>query len=141
MTENVTDPLVTLTTTDSGVAIITLDNPKVNALSRAVLTQLRDIAAELRDDPPGAVIVTGGERVFAAGADIAEFAGPEAARETGSLFLEAAAALEAIPRAVIAAVAGFALGGGLEVALACDFRMVTESARLGLPEILLGIIP
>lgn len=133
--------LVELERTDSGVAIITLANPKVNALSRALLTQLKATAEQLVIDPPRAVVVTGGDRVFAAGADIAEFAGPDEARETGALFLEAAAALEAIPRAVIAAVAGFALGGGLEVALACDFRMATSSARLGLPEVLLGIIP
>lgn len=141
MPEASNEPLVTLETTDSGVAIVTLRNPKVNALSHAVLTELRDHAVALRSDPPGAVIVTGGDRVFAAGADIAEFDGPDAAREAGTLFLEATAALEAIPRAVIAAVAGFALGGGLEIALACDFRMITDSARLGLPEVLLGILP
>lgn len=134
-------PLVDLELLDSGVAVVTLQNPKVNALSSAVLTELRDIAVRLRDDPPGAVVLTGGDRVFAAGADITEFDGPERARETGGLFIETAAALESIPRAVIAAIAGFALGGGLEIALACDLRMASSSARLGLPEVLLGIIP
>lgn len=133
--------LVTLDRRPDGVAVVQLHNPKVNALSSAVLRELAAVARALTDDPPGAVVVTGGDRVFAAGADISEFAGPDEAREIGGLFLDALNAVAAIPRATIAAVAGFALGGGCELALACDFRIASEKARLGQPEILLGIIP
>ena len=123
------------------VAAICLDNPKVNALSSELLRQLLGAAESLTDDPPGAVVVTGGDRVFAAGADISEFGGPDEAREIGGLFLRAMNAVAAIPRATIAAVAGYALGGGCELALACDFRIASDKARFGQPEILLGIIP
>ncbi len=134
-------PLVTIERRADGVAVLTLDNPKVNALSSELLRQLEAAARALTEDPPGAVVVTGGERVFAAGADISEFAGPDEARVIGDLFLRALNAVAAIPRATIAAVAGFALGGGCELALACDFRMATPKTRFGQPEILLGIIP
>lgn len=133
--------LVTVERREDGVAVITLQNPKVNALSSAVLRELQSAAEALTADPPGAVVVTGGERVFAAGADISEFVGPDEAREIGALFLSALNAVAAIPRATIAAVAGFALGGGCELSLACDFRMASSKARFGQPEILLGIIP
>ena len=133
--------LVSVERRDDGVAVITLQNPKVNALSSALLRQLQTAAEELIADPPGAVVITGGERVFAAGADISEFDGPGKAGELGPLFLTALNAVAAIPRATIAAVAGFALGGGCELALACDFRMASSKARFGQPEILLGIIP
>jgi len=134
-------PLVHLERGDDGVAVVRLDHPKVNALSRALLGQLEAIARELTDDPPGAVIVTGGDRLFAAGADISEFGGPEEAREVGGAFRAALDAVAAIPRATIASVSGFALGGGCELALACDFRIASERAVFGQPEILLGIIP
>jgi enoyl-CoA hydratase len=133
--------LVHLDRSDDGVATLRLDHPKVNALSGALLTQLRDAARALHDDLPGAVVVTGGERIFAAGADITEFGDQEQADKIGSLFLEATDALASIPRMVIAAVAGFALGGGCEVALACDVRIAADNAVFGQPEILLGIIP
>ncbi len=136
-----TSTLVGLERRDDGVAVITLDNPKVNALSSEVLRQLRDVALGLAADPPGAVVVTGGSRVFAAGADISEFGGPAEAATIGALFVEALGAVAAIPRVTIAAVAGFALGGGCELALACDLRMASSQARFGQPEILLGIIP
>jgi enoyl-CoA hydratase len=135
------DRLVTAERRDDGVAVITLANGKVNALSTALLRQLHDVAVDLTDDPPGAVVVTGGERVFAAGADISEFGGPEEARVIGGAFRGALDAVAAIPRATIAAVAGVALGGGCELALACDFRLAADRARFGQPEILLGIIP
>ena len=134
-------PLVTVERRDDGVAVVTLDNPKVNALSSELLRQLLGAATALTDDPPGAVVVTGGDRVFAAGADISEFGGPDEARVIGDLFLRALNAVAAIPRATIAAISGFALGGGCELALACDFRVASERARFGQPEILLGIIP
>ena len=99
------------------------------------------MARRLTDDPPGAVVVTGGDRIFAAGADIGEFDGPEEGRAVGAAFLRALDAVAAIPRCVVAAVSGYALGGGCELALACDLRIASERARFGLPEILLGIIP
>jgi enoyl-CoA hydratase len=133
--------LVHLDRRDDGVAVLTLDNPKVNALSSELLRQLEAAARALTDDPPGAVVVTGGDRLFAAGADISEFGGPAEARAVGGLFLRAFDAVAGIPRCVIAAVSGYALGGGCELALACDLRIASERARLGQPEILLGIIP
>ena len=126
---------------DDGVAVITLANGKVNALSSAVVAGLRDVAHALTDDPPGAVVVTGGERIFAAGADISEFGGPAEAEPIGVNIHEALDAIAAIPRLVIAAVSGYALGGGCELALACDYRIAGERAVFGQPEILLGIIP
>ena len=143
-------PLVIVERRDDGVAVIRLDNPKVNALSKELLHQLEGAATSLRDDPPGAVVVTGGERIFAAGAEISEFRSREAPAEVitraeaeliGQLFLRALNAVADIPRATIAAISGFALGGGCELALACDFRIASERAKLGQPEILLGIIP
>src|SRR3954454_21265996 len=132
---------VNLDRRDDGVALITLDRPKMNAMSRDLLTELRDVAQSLIDDPPGAVVVWGGERVFAAGAEISEFGGPTEAREIGGLFRDALGAVAAIPRFVIAAVTGYALGGRCGLALACDWRIAADDARLGQPEILLGIIP
>ena len=126
---------------DDNVAVLRLDNPKVNALSMEVLRQLEAAAITLTDDPPGAVVVTGGDRLFAAGADIAEFGGPDEAERIGDLFLRALGAVADIPRATIAAVSGVALGGGCELALACDFRIASTRARFAQPEILLGIIP
>ena len=124
-----------------GVAVVTLANGKVNALSSAVVAGLRDVARALTDDPPGAVVVTGGERIFAAGADISEFGGVAEAESIGPNIHEALDAIAAIPRFVIAAVSGYALGGGCELALACDYRIAGERAVFGQPEILLGIIP
>jgi enoyl-CoA hydratase/carnithine racemase len=126
---------------DDGVAVVRLDNPKVNALSTAVLAGIEAAAADLTADPPGAVVVTGGDKLFAAGADISEFGGPEEARVVGGAFVRALDALAAVPRMVIAAVSGFALGGGCELALACDMRIASERAKFGQPEILLGITP
>ena len=134
-------PLVSIERRDDGVALVTLENPKVNALSSEVLRQLKAAAESLTETPPGAVVITGGDRVFAAGADISEFGGADEARTVGGLFLDALNAVAAIPRATIAAVAGVALGGGCELALACDFRVASTKARFGQPEIRLGIIP
>lgn len=133
--------LVHVTRNADGVATIQLDHPKVNALSTALLEQLRAIAEDLTANPPGAVVVTGGDRIFAAGADISEFKGQPEADAIGRTFIEGLNALAGIPRMVIAAVSGFALGGGCELALACDLRIASETAVFGLPEIQLGIIP
>ena len=81
-------PVVALTRRDDGVAVITLQNPKVNAISSAVLRRIAEIVAELEADLPGAVVLTGNERFFAAGADISEFSGPDQAREIGGLFID-----------------------------------------------------
>ena len=124
-----------------GVALIRLDRPKMNALSSELLRQLADVVDGLAGDLPGAVVVWGGERIFAAGADISEFKGPEEARVVGGMFRTALDKLAALPRLTIAAVNGYALGGGCELAMACDFRVVADNAKLGQPEILLGIIP
>jgi enoyl-CoA hydratase len=143
-------PLVLVERRHDGVAVIRLENPKVNALSTELLRQLERAAESLRSDPPGAVVVTGGDRIFAAGAEISEFRSTEdptqvisraEAELIGQHFLRALNAIADIPRATIAAISGFALGGGCELALACDFRIASEKAKLGQPEILLGIIP
>ncbi|MGE0880597.1 MAG: enoyl-CoA hydratase/isomerase family protein [Acidimicrobiia bacterium] len=136
------DELVHLERRDDGIAVITLDRPKVNALNGELLVQLRGLAQDLIATPPGAVVVTGGEKIFAAGADITEFyaAGTDPRALVGR-FHAALNALAAIPRAVIAAVSGAALGGGLELALACDFRIASEKALFGVPEVQLGLIP
>jgi enoyl-CoA hydratase/carnithine racemase len=123
------------------VAVVRLDRPKMNALSTEVLAQLGRVAERLHEDPPGAVVVWGGERIFAAGADVSEFEGPERAEEVAAAFHSTLDRLASVPRPTIAAIAGYALGGGLELALACDFRVAAEDAKLGQPEVLLGIIP
>jgi enoyl-CoA hydratase/carnithine racemase len=133
--------LVEVDRRQDGVAVVTLVNGKVNALSQALLGEMLGAARALTDDPPGAVVITGGERIFAAGADIAEFGGPDEAAGITAGFHEALDAVAAIPRFVIAAVGGYALGGGCELALACDYRVAGERAVFGQPEVLLGIIP
>ncbi len=124
-----------------GVALVTLQRPKMNALSVAFLGLLGDVVAELADDPPGAVVLWGGPRLFAAGADVAEFRQPGAAARIADAFHRVTGALSALPRVTIAAITGYALGGGLELALACDLRVMSADARVGQPEILLGIVP
>lgn len=133
--------LVLVERRDDGVVIVTLNNPKVNALSRAVLAELRAAAEDLTAHPPGAVVVTGGERIFAAGAEISEFGDAEQGRQITAAFHAALNAVAAIPRFVIAAVSGYALGGGCELALTCDYRIAGERAVFGQPEVLLGILP
>lgn len=137
-----TEPLVLVDRRADGVVVLRLNRPPLNPLSRALLAELTTRAAELASDASvKAVVLLGSDRALAAGADIAEFDGPHEARVVAAGFRAAGDALGSIPRPVIAAVAGFALGGGLELALACDLRIVGASARLGQPEILLGIIP
>jgi len=126
---------------EDGVALLRLDRPPANALSVAVLGEIAEAARGLSVDPPGAVVVTGGDKIFAAGADIAELGGPEEAARISGHFREAFDAVAEIPRMTIAAVAGYALGGGCELALACDMRVASDTATFGQPEVLLGIIP
>jgi len=133
---------ISTVTRDDGVALLRIDRPPMNALSLALLGELADAAVSLATDPAvKAVVVAGGERAFAAGFEIAEFDDQERARRVGERFRAAFDAFGEIPRPVIAAVNGFALGGGLELAMACDLRIAADTARLGQPEILLGLIP
>jgi enoyl-CoA hydratase len=124
-----------------GVALVRLNRPKMNALSTDMLAQVRSVFSALAEDPPGAVVVWGGPRLFAAGADVSEFSDPGAPALVAARFHAATAAIADLASVTIAAITGYALGGGLELALACDLRVVADDARLGQPEILLGIIP
>jgi enoyl-CoA hydratase len=127
---------------DDGVALLRLNRPPLHPLSVAVLGEIARHAADLAGDASvKAVVVTGGDKAFAAGADVAEFTEPGAAPKVTAAFRGAFDAIGAIPRPVIAAIEGFALGGGFELALACDLRVAGESARLGFPEIQFGIFP
>ena len=129
---------------DGGIGTIRLDRPPMNALNAEVQEALSAAAAEVGERRDvSAVIVYGGEKVFAAGADIKEMETMSytdmAAHSVG---LQAfTRALARIPKPTVAAITGYALGGGCEVALACDFRVAARNAKLGQPEILLGIIP
>ena len=129
---------------EGAVAVIRLNRPPVNALNAAMLRSIGETAAALSaDDSVRAVVLYGGERAFAAGADIKEMAGMSAAEmavHTRSVFV-AMDVVAAIRQPVIAAVTGYALGGGCELALAADFRVIAEDAKIGLPEIQLGVIP
>jgi enoyl-CoA hydratase len=131
---------------DGGVAVVTIDRQDaLNALNVETLTELRDRLRELSDDAEArAVVLTGaGEKAFVAGADIKYMSAlePAQAKEWGALGHDAANLLEQMPKPTIAAINGFALGGGCELALACDLRYASERAKLGQPEINLGIVP
>jgi enoyl-CoA hydratase/carnithine racemase len=127
---------------DSGVALLRLNRPPMNPLSVALLDALRDAAAALAADASvKAVVVAGSEKAFAAGADISELRDQAGARSSANAFRAAFDAVASIPRPVIAAIRGYALGGGCELALTCDLRVGSESARIGQPEILLGVLP
>jgi enoyl-CoA hydratase/carnithine racemase len=129
---------------EDGIGTIRLDRPPVNALNDQVRDELAEVARQAgTSDEVRAVIIYGGEKVFAAGADIKEMAEANyAAMALRSGELQAALALvAALPKPVVAAITGYALGGGLELALCADFRIAGSGARLGQPEILLGVIP
>jgi len=136
------DALVLTEIHDNGVAVIRLNRPPMNPLSQALLLELAEAAEQLAANTAvRTVLVLGSDRALAAGADITEFGGPEEGAVIGAAFRRAFDAIAAIPCPVVAGVRGFALGGGMELALACDLRVCAPNARFGQPEILLGIIP
>ena len=130
--------------TDAGVATIRLDRPPMNALSGQVVDELAAAAAQVSaDDGVRAVVIYGGAKVFAAGADIKEMAEAGYAQIAmhSARLQHSLTAVARIPKPVVAAITGYALGGGLELALCADFRVVGDGAKVGQPEILLGVIP
>ncbi|RUM96143.1 3-hydroxyacyl-CoA dehydrogenase [Pseudaminobacter arsenicus] len=132
MTEAVT------VTREGEIAIVTIDNPPVNALSFHVRQPLQQAIATLRDDAAvAAIVITCAGRTFVAGADITEFGKPMQQPELRDII----ATLETVDKPTVAAIHGTALGGGLELALGCHFRVADAKARLGLPEVKLGLLP
>ena len=135
---------VNLEVAGSGVATLRLDRPKMNALNQQVAREIGEaVGAAATDENVRALVVWGGERIFAAGADVKEMTSLDAVsmyRYIGR-FQDVFTRLEQLPVVTIAAVNGYALGGGCELALACDLRICADDARLGQPEILLGVMP
>ena len=130
--------------TERRVGTIRMDRPPMNAISEQVWLEIGECAQEAADhDDVGAVVVWGGPKVFAAGADIKGFPDYDyqAMKVGGGVLQRALDTLARIPMVTIAVVNGYALGGGCEVALACDFRFAADNAKLGQPEVLLGLIP
>ena len=129
---------------EDGIGTIRLNRPPMNALDRNVQEDIRAAAHEAAgNDDIKAVIVYGGEKVFAAGADIKEMQ-PMTFRDMSAradALSSSFTALAEVPKPTVAAVTGYALGGGLELSMCCDIRIVADNAKLGQPEILLGIIP
>lgn len=135
-----------LFTKEDGIGIITMNRPKaLNALNAALMNELSDLADQIaKDDSVKVVIITGsGEKAFVAGADITEMQPMSAieGRNWGKLGQATFAKIENLPQPVIAAVNGFALGGGCELSMACDIRIASEKAKFGQPEVTLGITP
>jgi enoyl-CoA hydratase len=132
-----------LVDTEDRVGIITFNRPKaLNALNGQVMDEVTTAAAAFDDDPGiGAIIITGSEKAFAAGADIKEMARLSFAEVFGSDYFAAWGKLAAVRTPTIAAVAGYALGGGCEVAMMCDLLIAADTAKFGQPEIKLGVLP
>lgn len=123
---------------ENGVAVVTLDNPPVNALSFHIRKPLYEALTALRDNPAvRAIVIACAGRTFVAGADITEFGKPLQQPELRAII----ALLETVTKPTVAAIHGTALGGGLELALGCHFRIADKSAKLGLPEVKLGLLP
>jgi len=126
------------------VAVIRIDRPKVNALNADIVEGLDEACAQIEADPSvRAAVVYGGERVFSAGADLDEMGTgtPDDVRRRVGALGRACDRIEALPLVTIAAVNGYALGGGCELAMSCDFRFAAAAARIGQPEIVVGLIP
>jgi enoyl-CoA hydratase/carnithine racemase len=137
-------PQVVRLEVEDGIGVIRLDRPPMNALDDAVQRGLMAASVEATERKDvSAVVVYGGEKVFAAGADIKQMADMSYTdmAEHSHLLQDFTRALARIPKPTVAAITGYALGGGCEVALACDFRIAARGAKLGQPEVLLGIIP
>ncbi len=132
-----------LTETRDAVAIVTLNRPKaLNALNATLMTELTDALAGIaKDDAIGAVVLTGSEKAFAAGADIKEMQAIDFVDAYLADFISGWEAVASFRKPMIAAVSGFALGGGCELAMMCDMIIASETARFGQPEITLGVIP
>lgn len=133
---------------EAGIAVVTIDNPPMNVLSSHVTRELKEVVSQIYTDPEVIVVIlTGaGKRAFMAGADIKEFPQwihleKEELRKVTTANHEVFTLLENLPKPTIAAINGFALGGGCELALACDIRIAEEQAQLGLPEVKLGLFP
>lgn len=129
---------------ETRVGTIRLDRPPMNAMAQQVWYEIGDAAlAAEADDRVGAIVVWGGPKVFAAGADIKQFPDldMQSVQAIGTRFQRAIDQLARTSKISVAAVNGYALGGGCEVALACDFRVIADNAKLGQPEIMLGLIP
>jgi enoyl-CoA hydratase/carnithine racemase len=137
------DPLVRLDV-DDGVGVVRLDRPPANAISLQLSIELLGALEEAgsRDDV-GAIVLWGGPKLLAAGADIKEMVGhgPDEIREQVSKLGDACDLLESLPKVSIAAITGFALGGGFELSLACDLRYAAEDAKVGQPEVAIGVMP
>lgn len=128
---------------EDGVATLLIDRPPMNPLSIDVQDQIGEAARQISASDAAAVVVYGGEKVFAAGADIKEMQSmtyPQMV-DRASVIQDCFKAVARIPKPTVAAITGFALGAGCELALCCDFRVAGNNAKLGQPEILLGVIP
>ena len=132
-----------LTRVEGRAGIVQLNRPKaLNALNRELMTELMDALDAFNGDPAiGCMVVTGSERAFAAGADIKEMASATPTSMMTNSFIDLWDRLRAMGKPIIAAVSGFALGGGCELAMACDMIVASETAQFGQPEINLGVIP
>jgi enoyl-CoA hydratase len=132
-----------LTETRGAVALITLNRPNaLNALNSTVMAELNEaLSAFGKDEAIGAIVLTGSEKAFAAGADIKEMQGIDFVEAYVNDFISGWEAIAASRKPMIAAVSGFALGGGCELAMMCDFIIASETAKFGQPEITLGVIP
>ncbi len=138
-------PLVSHRVLDGGIAVVTLDNPPLNLNTLGTISRLLEVCGTIADDQDvRVVVVTGaGDKAFCAGSDIREFADvrhdvvPRKLRRENEAFT----AIEQLPQPVIAALNGVTLGGGAEIALACDIRIMDEQARIGFPEVNLGVFP
>lgn len=119
------------------VAIITFDNPPLNIFGQAMRSGLQAAIARAREDRPERLILTGGGRAFVAGSDAKEFEGPPLSPQLNDILVD----LVDLPFPTVAVISGPALGGGLEIALACRMRVAAPGATLGLPEVTLGIVP